>query len=115
LLWQVIAAGKAGITTPTAEEQAFTQARVSAVVLQALVVHLGNAAIAKVAAEATTDPSKTVIKGTVPTVALAAAAVASPSAEILRGLLAELEPEVCPPMYSSCSRRNFPCRVLPTV
>lgn len=94
-LSQVVAAAKGGITTLTPEEQAFTQSRINAVTLQALVLHLCNAAVARAAADAAADASKPPpVKGSAPAAGIAAVALASAPAEILRALVVELEPEV---------------------
>jgi hypothetical protein len=96
----VLSAAKSGIATPTAEEQSFTQSRVSHVALHALVIHLGNAAVARVsAADAVATSSEhglksSPAKGTVSPAALVSAAVSSPPAEIIRGLIVELDTEV---------------------
>ena len=92
---QVVAVAKGGIATLTPEEQAFTQSRVNAVTLQALVLHLCNAAVARAAADAVPDTSKPPpAKGSAPAAAIAAAALSSAPAEILRALIVDLEPEV---------------------
>lgn len=78
----------------TPEEQVFTQSRVNAVTLQALVLHMCNAAVARAAADAA-DSKQQTTKGTAPTAGLAALALSSAPVEILRALIVELEPEVC--------------------
>ena len=82
------------MTTISADEQAFTQSRVNTITVQALVLHLCNAAIARVAADAEANKSSAHVKGTAPAAGIVSAALSSPSADILRALIVELEPEV---------------------